>query len=154
MARKAVLALGKLGTRFPDKNLPIIKQLSSYIKINKVHLMDEIVISFSKILTASSNNINEMLVHLESLGNQITSIESKISLVWILGNFGDKLDTSPYLLENFIDELCNKNKDNQDEDEPDANDIFNSPAFKLQLITSCVKIFMCKPAEIHPGLCK
>jgi hypothetical protein len=71
-----------------------------------------------------------------------------------IGNFGDKLDTSPYLLENFIDELCKKNKDNQDEDEPDTNDIINSPAFKLQLITSVVKIFMCKPAEMHPGLCK
>jgi len=114
--------------------------------------MDEIVISFSEILAVTKNNSNDILSFMEPLSNQITSIDSKISLVWILGNYGEKLESCPYMLENFVDELISK-KDEAQEDK-DENDINNSPVLKLQLMTSVIKTFMTKPAEMHPGLCK
>ena len=116
LAKKSVLALGKLGTKFPDKNVPIIKQLTSYIKIAKSYLMDEVVISFSDILAVSKKNMPDILNQLESLAEQITSAESKISLIWIQGEYGSDQDASPYIIENIIDDITSK-KDDESENE-------------------------------------
>lgn len=129
-AKKSVLALGKQGTCFPTRNSAIIKQQSAYVKIARSTLMDEIVIAFSEILSINLNDNSDILNQLEGLADQIKSEKSKISLVWILGEYGGQLDASPYILESAIDDLTEANKDN-DEDENQAN---KSPALKLQVI--------------------
>lgn len=78
LSKKSIETLGKIGQRFPERNSFIIKQLASFIKIHKVHLMDEIAIAYANILRNSSNKIGEISENLESLSEQIQSQEAKV----------------------------------------------------------------------------
>lgn len=45
------------------------------------------------------NEIGEVL--LQAI-DYITEPESKVAMIWILGEFGENIDASPYILENFV----------------------------------------------------
>lgn len=78
LSKKAITTLGKFGCRFPSKNSFIVKQLASFIKIKKTHLMDEIAIAFSLILSKNVNKIDEIKDYIEELLDFASSEESKV----------------------------------------------------------------------------
>eukprot|EP00760_Papus_ankaliazontas_P028029 PhM_4_TR3491/c0_g1_i1/m.98510 len=61
--------------------------------------------------------------------------ETKVSLVWILGEFGDQIDASPYILEAFIDRFA---------EEP--------AEVRLEVLTSAMKLFFKRPGEVQKML--
>lgn len=78
LSKKAITTLGNFGCRFPSKNTFIIKQLASFIKIKKTHLMDEISIAFSLILSKNVNKISEVSDYIEDLLEFASSEEAKV----------------------------------------------------------------------------
>jgi vesicle coat complex subunit len=61
--------------------------------------------------------------------------ETKVALVWIMGEFGEQIDQSPYILESFVDRF---------HDEP--------PGVRLEVLTACMKCFFKRPPEMQKML--
>jgi len=67
--------------------------------------------------------------------NKIEDTEGRNAAVWMLGEFGEQIATSPYVLEILVDQF---------EDLEDST--------KMILLMSCVKLFGKRPAECQPIL--
>lgn len=68
--------------------------------------------------------------------DQITEVEGKCAYVWILGEFGEEVEESPYILERMIEE--------QKE--------FNSVKLSSILLTAIFKLFFKRAPEVHKML--
>jgi len=69
----------------------------------------------------------------------VSEAESKIALIWILGEFGEHIEDAPYILENFLDSI---------EDSQESLEV------KHTLLTASVKLFLRRPPEMQPILGK
>ena len=63
----------------------------------------------------------------------MTEIQGKIAFVWILGEFGEQIEDSPYILEKMIEEQRE----------------FNSHRLSAVLLTSLCKLFFKRAPEIQ-----
>lgn len=45
--------------------------------------------------------IDDVIPFVQDLHTLIIKNEAKVALIWILGEFGEKIPTAPYVLENF-----------------------------------------------------
>jgi AP-4 complex subunit beta-1 len=68
----------------------------------------------------------------------ITEINGKAAFVWILGEFGEHIKDSPYILEKII------------EDEQDNNSI----DLHSYLVTSCIRLYFKRAPEMHQILAR
>ncbi|KAL6066726.1 AP complex subunit beta [Balamuthia mandrillaris] len=67
--------------------------------------------------------------------DEVKDSEAVASIVWILGQHGDVIENSPYLLEDFVDKYLEQ-----------------PPQVKLQLLTATAKLFFKRPGECQPIL--
>eukprot|EP00672_Neobodo_designis_P018406 CAMPEP_0174832840 /NCGR_PEP_ID=MMETSP1114-20130205/3888_1 /TAXON_ID=312471 /ORGANISM="Neobodo designis, Strain CCAP 1951/1" /LENGTH=771 /DNA_ID=CAMNT_0016066707 /DNA_START=38 /DNA_END=2353 /DNA_ORIENTATION=- len=63
--------------------------------------------------------------------------ESKIALVWVLGEFGEHIKDAPYLIEDMLPNFPNE-----------------VPAMRIEVLTSLMKLFFKRPPEVQPVLGK
>ncbi|KEG11747.1 Ap-4 complex subunit beta [Trypanosoma grayi] len=65
-----------------------------------------------------------------------TDDESKVALVWVLGELGEYIEDAPYILEG----MCNSGL------------LAETPEFRLQFLTSALILFFKRPPEMQPVL--
>ena len=76
------------------------------------------------------------LLLIDALAPACSQTDAKISLLYLVGEHGDKIDNAPYILEPLIDGL----KDER------------SPAVRLALLTATAKLFLKRPPEVQSML--
>jgi hypothetical protein len=59
-------------------------------------------------------------------------VSSCTALIWLLGQFGEHLDEAPYLLEDFVEHAAEQ-----------------PPLVRLQLLTSCTRLFFVRSPEMQ-----
>ena len=69
----------------------------------------------------------------------ITDVNSKAAFIWALGQFGEQIEDSPYILEKIIDE-----------EEKDSNSI----DIQGTLVIACTRLFFKRAPEMHGILAK
>ncbi|RNF05941.1 putative beta-adaptin [Trypanosoma rangeli] len=62
--------------------------------------------------------------------------ESRVALVWVLGELGEHIEDAPYIIEG----MCNEHL------------LAETPTFRLQFLTSAVTLFFKRPPEMQPVL--
>ena len=99
--------------------------------------MDSIAVAFRKILSKANSKVSELSGSIEELLEVVEGENAKISLIWMLGEFGANLTCAPYLLEDIINEVYNEDGEEENEEERHSQkyklnvnfQIFNFSAF-------------------------
>ncbi|CAD8076895.1 unnamed protein product [Paramecium primaurelia] len=132
ISKKSIQALGAIAIRLPDLATAIVKQLSSFVTLQD-YITNEVILAFKDILRKDPKHIKDCLEIIQS--DNITDSNSKIALIYILGQFGSQIPLAPYILETYIGAQ-------------------ESVELKHILLTSCLKVFFVRAPEMHQVLGK
>jgi AP-4 complex subunit beta-1 len=88
------------------------------------------------ILRKFDDMIEVILPQLPTSFDTVTDPEGKAALLWILGEYGESLPNTPYVLEELVNNVADE----------------ASSEVKLQLLTAVMKMFMKRPPECQDML--
>ena len=84
------------------------------------------------------NRLNDLLEYLPKCIDIVTDDKGKCALLWLLGEYGEHLDDSPYILEDYIDGSLDE----------------INVSIQCHLLTATMKLFFKRPAECQDMLGK
>jgi AP-1 complex subunit beta-1 len=127
--RRAVGAIGRIAVRMDRATERCISALLDLIKTKVNYVVQEAIVVIKDIFRKYPNQYESLIpVLTESLEN-LDEPEAKASMIWILGEYADRIDNAHDLLEQLT-----------------ANFEEDSVHVQLQLLTAAVKLFLKKPA--------
>jgi AP-1 complex subunit beta-1 len=128
--RKSVRAIGRCAIKLEKAADRCISCLLELISLKVNYVVQEAIIVIRDIFRKYPNRyemiIKDLFENLENLDEP----EAKASLIWILGEYADRIDDAQAQLSSFLETFA---------DEPTV--------VQLQLLTSVVKLFLKKPEE-------
>lgn len=130
MAREAVKAVGRIALNVSDVH-GLVERLLIFLESGSEHIIGETLIQMKDLLrkypdlgSVSIFTIGDMRL------SSIAEPEAKASLVWILGQFGDALQSAPYTLEAVAETFA-------------SEDV----GVRLALLTAAARLFFKRPPE-------
>eukprot|EP00455_Lapot_gusevi_P029271 TRINITY_DN3134_c0_g1_i9.p1 TRINITY_DN3134_c0_g1~~TRINITY_DN3134_c0_g1_i9.p1 ORF type:complete len:907 (+),score=438.83 TRINITY_DN3134_c0_g1_i9:97-2817(+) len=128
--RKAVRAIGRCAIKLERAAERCISVLLELISTKVNFVVQEAVVVIKDIFRKYPNRYESIIADLcENLDN-LDEPEAKASMVWIIGEYAERIDNAAELLEQFIENFAGE-----------------SPQVQLQLLTSTVKLFLKKPND-------
>lgn len=128
--RKAVRAIGRCAIKLEKAAERCINVLLDLIKIKVNYVVQEAIVVIKDIFRRYPNTYESIIATLcESLDN-LDEPEAKASMIWIIGEYAERIDNADELLEGFLESFL---------EEP--------AQVQLQLLTAAVKLFLKKPTE-------
>jgi len=128
--RKAVRAIGRCAIKLEKASEKCIHVLLELIKTKINYVVQEAVIVikdiFRKYPDRYESIISILCANLESLDEP----EAKASMIWIIGEYADRIDNADELLDSFLEGFKDEN-----------------PEVQLQLLTAIVKLFLKRPSN-------
>jgi AP-4 complex subunit beta-1 len=137
-SKNTIRKIGSLGLRVDSSIYHIVGLLKNLLSRNIDYIVSESLFVLQTLLRKYPAIIEEFIKYLEpsimSLNNDAKGLSA---ILWIIGEFGDRLDTSPYILENLLDHFAS--------DIQPHNIIYS-------LLTAGTKLFFKTPGEMQPIL--
>ena len=128
--RKSVRAIGRCGIKLEKAADRCISCLLELISLKVNYVVQEAIIVIRDVFRKYPNRYEMIIKDLfENLDN-LDEPEAKASLIWILGEYADRIDDSNAQLAGFLETFA---------DEPTV--------VQLSLLTAIVKLFLKKPDE-------
>lgn len=138
--RKSVRAIGKLAIKIEPAARPCIDTLLELVATKVSYIVQEATVVIKNIFRKYPNRyesiISTLCEHLDSLDEP----EAKAAMIWIIGQYADRIEDSDALLEDFLDSFKDETYEVQ-----------------LALLTATVKLFIQRPtkgAELIPKVLK
>lgn len=138
--RKAVRAIGKLAIKIEPAAPRCISLLLELVATKVTYIVQEATVVIRNIFRRYPNQyesiISTLCEHLDSLDEP----EAKAAMVWVIGEYADRIENSDALLEDFLDAFT---------EEP--------VEVQLALLTATVKLFIQRPTrgqELVPKVLK
>ncbi|GBG71965.1 hypothetical protein CBR_g10902 [Chara braunii] len=128
--RKAVRAIGRCAIKLDRAAERCINVLLELIKIKVNYVVQEAIIVIKDIFRKYPNTYESIIATLCESLDTLDEPEAKASMIWIIGEYAERIDNADELLENFLESFP---------EEP--------PQVQLQLLTAAVKLFLKKPIE-------
>jgi len=139
MARRSITAMGKIAIQFDAAAEHILGMLLLFFDLNRSYITADTLVVLQDILRKYPDlapEVLELLPDLHESGLLDDEPEARGALVWMLGEFGDTVESAPYILEEMVKEI----------ETEDAH------AVRLQLLTSCLKLFFTRAPEMQATL--
>lgn len=136
VAQMAIQAIGKISVRIGSQANICVDTLLALLNMEIDHITSETVTTMTNVLRKYEEMHEMILPRLTNCYDIMSSPQGKSSLIWIIGEFGESLPDSPYLLEDIV---------NQVGEEP-------SSEVKLQLLSAVMKMFFKRPPECQEML--
>jgi len=135
--RKSVLAIGKIAVKFEKAAERCLSVLEALIRTKVNYVVQEAIIVTKDIFRKYPNRFESIISALcENLEN-LDEPEAKASMIWIIGEYSDRIDNAPELLEQFLETFAEEDVQVQ-----------------LQLLTAVVKLFLTKPQSAQAMVTK
>jgi AP-4 complex subunit beta-1 len=132
IAKKSIKCFGTIMIRLPSIAKTGIQQLRIFLSLQINYVTTQVIKILKDVLRKFPEFIDDVIEMIQKISlDQIEEIEGKIALVWILGQFGHKIEDAPYLLEKMVS---------------DVKEI-NSPEFTGILLTSAFSLFFKRAPE-------
>ncbi|RAL51051.1 hypothetical protein DM860_005407 [Cuscuta australis] len=128
--RKAVRAIGRCAIKLERAAERCISVLLELIKIKVNYVVQEAIIVIKDIFRRYPNTYESIIATLCESLDTLDEPEAKASMIWIIGEYAERIDNADELLESFLESFP---------EEP--------PQVQLQLLTAAVKLFLKKPTE-------
>jgi AP-4 complex subunit beta-1 len=133
ISRNSIRSITKLAMKFPESSLHLTRMLLKYLTVNSEAIVTDVLISLKDLVRKYRDYSREILSDIENALEYVTEEEGKAAVIWMFGEFGEHLPSSPYILETFIQAL-------------DPNE---SLQVSYSLITASVKLFLKRAPEMH-----
>ncbi|KAK9079640.1 hypothetical protein SSX86_001313 [Deinandra increscens subsp. villosa] len=128
--RKAVRAIGRCAIKLDRAAERCISVLLELIKIKVNYVVQEAIIVIKDIFRRYPNTYESIIATLCESLDTLDEPEAKASMIWIIGEYAERIDNADELLESFLESFP---------EEP--------AQVQLQLLTATVKLFLKKPTE-------
>eukprot|EP00736_Rhodelphis_marinus_P014412 Rmarinus@m.11305 len=136
IAREAIRAIGAIAIRVPACSQATIQSLVALVDLSMDHVNAGVAIEMKDILRKYPGMISALVPVLKASVQDVDDPEAIASLVWVLGEFADRIDDAPYLLEPMLDNFAD----------------MTSEVVKLELLTAAMKMFFKRPPETQKML--
>ncbi|XP_062518423.1 uncharacterized protein LOC134193605 isoform X2 [Corticium candelabrum] len=136
MSCKAIRAIGRIAVLHSSASDFCRMKLLALLSLEVDHVTTEVFIVMTDLVRKYSDASSDIVSHLASNVDIVTSPEGRAAIVWMLGEFGHELAEAPYLLESMIHEVADE----------------KSSQIRLQLLTATVKLFFKRPPECQEML--
>lgn len=136
LSRKAIRCIGRIAMRLPTSSASIIQQLLGFLKYQTEYVITETLMVMKDLLRKYRSQSEQVLRVLEQCLEVVADDDGKAAVIWMIGEFGEYIEDSPYLLEQMIQGL----RENQ------------SLQLSHALLTATVKLFLKRPPEVHATL--
>ncbi|XP_031124771.1 beta-adaptin-like protein B [Ipomoea triloba] len=128
--RKAVRAIGRCAIKLERAAERCISVLLELIKIKVNYVVQEAIIVIKDIFRRYPNTYESIIATLCESLDTLDEPEAKASMIWIIGEYAERIDNADELLESFLESFPEE-----------------TPHVQLQLLTATVKLFLKKPTE-------
>lgn len=128
--RRSVRAIGRCAIKLERAAERCINVLLELIQTKVNYVVQEAVIVIKDIFRKFPNRYESIIGTLCENLDTLDEPEAKASMIWIIGEYAERIDNSDELLESFLETF---------DDE--------TPLVQLQLLTATVKLFLKKPQE-------
>lgn len=128
--RKAVRAIGRCAIKIDKAAERCIQVLLDLIQTKVNYVVQEAIVVIKDIFRKYPNKYESIIAKLCENLDTLDEPEAKASMIWIIGEYAERIDNANELLESFLESF-------QDE----------STLVQLQLLTAIVKLFLKKPKD-------
>jgi len=128
--RKAVRAIGRCAIKIDKAAERCIQVLLDLIQTKVNYVVQEAIVVIKDIFRKYPNRYESIIAKLCENLDTLDEPEAKASMIWIIGEYAERIDNANELLESFLESF-------QDE----------STLVQLQLLTAIVKLFLKKPKD-------
>lgn len=128
--RRAVRCIGRCAIKIEKAAERCINALLELIQTKVNYVVQEAVIVIKDIFRKYPNRYESIIGTLCENLDTLDEPEAKASMIWIIGEYAERIDNADELLESFLESFA---------DEP--------PMVQLQLLTATVKLFLKRPAD-------
>ncbi|XP_051119286.1 beta-adaptin-like protein A [Andrographis paniculata] len=136
MARESIRAVGKIALQQYDVNA-IVDRLLQFLEMEKEHVTAETLVLVKDLLRKYPQWSHDCIAVVGNISSKnVQEPKAKAALIWMLGEYAQDMQDSPYVLESLIE--------NWDE-EPSAE-------VRLHLLTAVMKCFFRRPPETQRAL--
>eukprot|EP00761_Pharyngomonas_kirbyi_P001328 gb/GECH01001332.1/.p1 GENE.gb/GECH01001332.1/~~gb/GECH01001332.1/.p1 ORF type:complete len:783 (+),score=191.05 gb/GECH01001332.1/:1-2349(+) len=136
-SRVSIQSIGEIAVNVPEAAEKAINHLLDFLDFEVDYIRAQTFVVLKDIVRKYEDQeyCKTFLPYITKYGRSIQDNESKIAFVWLLGEYGDIIRTSPYIMENYIDRF---------EDEEDV--------VQLEILSAAVKLFFKRPPEMQKML--
>eukprot|EP01029_Cantina_marsupialis_P028340 TRINITY_DN776025_c0_g1_i1.p1 TRINITY_DN776025_c0_g1~~TRINITY_DN776025_c0_g1_i1.p1 ORF type:complete len:883 (-),score=262.76 TRINITY_DN776025_c0_g1_i1:95-2389(-) len=127
--RRAVRAIGRCAIRLEKSAEKCINTLLQLIQTRVQYVVQESIIVIKDIFRRYPNRYESVIATLCENLKSLDEPEARASMIWILGEYADRIDNADELLKSFLTAFP---------DEP--------PQVQMQLLTATVKLFLKRPS--------
>ena len=127
--KKAVQAIGRCAISIEQAAERCISVLLELIETKVNYVVQESIVVIKHIFRRYPNQYEGIIECLCDSLDTLDEPEAKSSMIWIIGEYAERIDNAEELLEAFLDTFLEE-----------------TPEVQLQLLTSTVKLFLKKPA--------
>lgn len=128
--RKSVRAIGRCAIKVDSSAERCVRTLLDLISTKVSYVVQEAVIVIRDIFRKYPNQYEEVIDPLCKNLDNLDEPEARASMIWIIGEYGERIDNSVEILTSFVDGFHEE-----------------STQVQLQLLTSVVKLFLKRPND-------
>jgi len=138
ISRKSIQSVGQIAVRLPQLSSGVFTMLSNFLTLNTDYVTTETLIVLKDLLRKYRHEADNIVPLIEDSLDYINDPNGRSALFWLLGEFGQMIERSPYILEGYIDNF--------------KETFATEPNTAMHLLTACVKLFLKKPPEMQKSL--
>lgn len=127
--RKSVRAIGRCAIKIESSSEQCIQALLELIQTKVNYVVQEAIVVIKDIFRKYPNRYESIIANLCENLETLDEPEAKAAMIWIIGEYAERIDNAAALLSSFLDSFAEENSQVQ-----------------LQLLTSIVKLFLKAPA--------
>ncbi|XP_070766442.1 AP-4 complex subunit beta-1 [Enoplosus armatus] len=132
-AQAAISAIGRIGRSYSDRCLEI---LTGLLGLKQEHITSAVVQTMRDLVWVCPQCSDTVCLALEGCEETLQDSQGRQALLWLLGVYGERISSAPYTLEVFIDGVRSE----------------ASLGVKMELLTTTMRLFLCRPAETQDML--
>merc|ERR1719261_1041520 len=114
----------------------IVGSLTQLLDLGIDYVSTEAAIVMKDLVRKYPQQFQQASAAVERCMQIVTEPEGKCALMWIIGEYGLLIEEAPYLIEPLIDGFLEE----------------QSGAVQLEMLTTALKLFFCRPAEMQKML--
>jgi vesicle coat complex subunit len=128
--RKAVRAIGRCAIKVEQSSEKCVATLLDLIQTKVNYVVQEAVVVIKDIFRKYPNRYENIISNLCENLDTLDEPEARASMIWIIGEYAERIDNADELLESFVEGFHDENTQVQ-----------------LQLLTAVVKLFLKRPTD-------
>lgn len=136
LSKRAIRALGEIALRVSDVSSEMTQRIVELVDLDMSYVRSEALIVLGNVVRIYPSMRIHILPFISRYLKKVDDAQARAVLIWLLGEYGEEVIESPYLLEPIIDEY--------DEE--------TSSTVKLHILSAAMKLFFKRPPEMQAML--